>query len=136
MKENVRIPVIGNGDIASWADAKRMLDETGCDAIMVARAAQGNPWIFKEIACGMQGIEYAPPTVEDRVNMAIRHLDMHVRWRGERYAVPEMRKHVAWYLQGAPMSGKLRARVNTMLTQDEVKNALYEYLDAYRERME
>ncbi len=136
VKENVRIPVIGNGDIASWADAKRMLDETGCDAVMVARAAQGNPWIFKEIACGMQGIEYAPPTVEDRVYMAIRHLDMHVRWRGERYAVPEMRKHVAWYLQGAPMSGKLRARVNTMLTQDEVKNALYEYLDAYRERME
>lgn len=136
VKQAVKIPVIGNGDVSSWADAKKMLSETGCDGIMVARAAQGNPWIFKEIACGMKGESYTPATVEDRVNMAIRHLDMHVKWRGEKYAVPEMRKHVAWYLQGTPMSGKLRARVNTMLTHEEVKNALYEYLNAYKERME
>lgn len=136
VKNAVKIPVIGNGDITNWQDAKRMLSETGCDGIMVARAAEGNPWIFKEIACGMRGETYAPPTVEDRVNMALRHLDMHVAWRGEKYAVPEMRKHVAWYLQGTPMSGKLRARVNTMLTHEEVKNALSEYLDAYKERME
>ncbi len=136
VKNAVKIPVIGNGDITNWQDAKRMLSETGCDGIMVARAAEGNPWIFKEIACGMRGETYALPTVEDRVNMALRHLDMHVAWRGEKYAVPEMRKHVAWYLQGTPMSGKLRARVNTMLTHEEVKNALSEYLDAYKERME
>lgn len=136
VKQSVKIPVIGNGDIFSWQDAKRMLNETGCDGVMVARAAQGNPWIFKEIACGMRGEEYTPATVEERVMMAIRHLKMHVDWRGERYAVPEMRKHVAWYLQGTPMSGKLRAKVNTMLTQEEVISALYEYLDQYRERTE
>lgn len=135
VKSAVKIPVIGNGDITSWQDAKKMLSETGCDGVMVARAAQGNPWIFKEIACGMRGEAYTPPTVEDRVNMAIRHLGMHVAWRGEKYAVPEMRKHVAWYLQGTPMSGKLRAKVNTMLTHEEVKDALSEYLDAYKERM-
>ena len=136
VKNAVGIPVIGNGDIASWADAKRMMEETGCDGVMVARAAEGNPWIFKEILAGLKGENYAPPTVEDRVNMAMRHLEMHVSWRGEKYAVPEMRKHVAWYLQGTPMSGKLRARVNTMLTKEEVMNALNEYLYAYKERME
>lgn len=136
VKQAVKIPVIGNGDITCWQDAKRMLLETGCDGVMVARAAEGNPWIFKEIRCGMKGEAYTPPTVEDRVNMAIRHLDIHVQWRGEKYAIPEMRKHVAWYLQGTPMSGKLRARVNNMLTHEEVKSALYEYLDAYKERME
>ncbi len=136
VKQAVRIPVIGNGDISSWPDAQRMMEETGCDGVMVARAAQGNPWIFKEILAGLKGEAYQPPTVEDRVQMAIRHLDMHVAWRGEKYAIPEMRKHVAWYLQGTPMSGKLRARVNTMLTKEEVINALYEYLYAYKERME
>lgn len=136
VKQAVKIPVIGNGDIACWADAKRMLSETGCDGVMVARAAEGNPWIFREVACGLKGEEYIPPTVEDRVNMALRHLDMHVAWRGEKYAIPEMRKHVAWYLQGTPMSGKLRAKVNTMLTLEEVKDALNEYLNAYKERME
>ncbi|MBQ2432966.1 MAG: tRNA dihydrouridine synthase DusB [Clostridia bacterium] len=136
VKQAVHIPVIGNGDITCWEDARKMLSETGCDGIMVARAAEGNPWIFREILCGLRGEKFTPPTVEDRVKMAIRHLDMHIRWRGEKYAVPEMRKHVAWYLQGTPMSGKLRAKVNTMLTHEEVKNALDEYLDAYKERME
>lgn len=135
VKSAVKIPVIGNGDIMNADDAKRMKAETGCDAVMIARAAQGNPWIFKEILCALKGEMYEKPTVEDRVRMAIRHLDMQCEWRGERHAVPEMRKHVAWYLQGSPMSGRLRSKVNTMLTHDEVKNALYEYLDQYKERM-
>ena len=134
VKNAVRIPVIGNGDIKSGEDAKRMMDETGCDGIMVARAAEGNPWIFKEILAHLKGESYMPLTIEDRVNMALRHLDMHVTWRGEKYAIPQMRKHVAWYLQGTPMSGKLRARVNTMLTHEEVRQALYEYLETIKER--
>ena len=134
VKEALKIPVIGNGDITNADDAQRMLEETGCDQVMVARAAQGNPWIFKEIYCRLTGESYRAPTVFERVETALRHLEMHCAWRGERYAVPEMRKHIAWYLAGAPMSGKLRAKVNTMTTRAEVRDALMKYLDDYKER--
>ena len=134
VKEAVGIPVIGNGDIRSADDAVRMISETGCDQVMVARAAQGNPWIFKEIHAKVSGEAYTPPTVYNRVETALRHLDMQCAWRGEKYAVPEMRKHIAWYLAGAPLSGKLRAKVNTMTTRTEVRDALMKYIEEYRER--
>jgi len=134
VKEAVGIPVIGNGDIRSADDAVRMISETGCDQVMVARAAQGNPWIFKEIHAKVSGEVYTPPTVYDRVETALRHLDMQCAWRGEKYAVPEMRKHIAWYLAGAPLSGKLRAKVNTMTTRTEVRDALMKYIEEYGER--
>ncbi|MDO4385325.1 MAG: tRNA dihydrouridine synthase DusB [Clostridia bacterium] len=131
VKRAVRIPVIGNGDVVSGADAVRMKAETGCDAVMIARAAEGNPWIFREALCALRGEEYAPPDVETRVKAALAHLDMQCEWRGERYAVPEMRKHVAWYLAGTPGSGILRARVNQMTTHEEVRASLIEYLNSY-----
>lgn len=131
VKNAVRIPVIGNGDVVSGADAVRMKAETGCDAVMIARAAEGNPWIFREALCALRGEEYAPPDVETRVKAALMHLDMQCEWRGERYAVPEMRKHVAWYLAGTPGSGILRARVNQMTTHEEVRASLIEYLNSY-----
>ncbi len=131
VKNAVRIPVIGNGDVVSGADAVRMKAETGCDAVMIARAAEGNPWIFREALCALRGEEYAPPDVETRVKAALAHLDMQCAWRGERYAVPEMRKHVAWYLAGTPGSGILRARVNQMTTHEEVRASLIEYLNSY-----
>lgn len=131
VKNAVRIPVIGNGDVVSGADAVRMKAETGCDAVMIARAAEGNPWIFREALCALRGEEYAPPDVETRVKAALTHLDMQCEWRGERYAVPEMRKHVAWYLAGTPGSGILRARVNQMTTHEEVRASLIEYLNSY-----
>lgn len=131
VKRAVRIPVIGNGDVVSGAGAVRMKAETGCDAVMIARAAEGNPWIFREALCALRGEEYAPPEVETRVRAALAHLDMQCEWRGERYAVPEMRKHVAWYLAGTPGSGILRARVNQMTTHEEVRASLIEYLNSY-----
>ena len=131
VKNAVRIPVIGNGDVVSGADAVRMKAETGCDAVMIARAAEGNPWIFREALCALRGEEYAPLDVETRVKAALVHLDMQCAWRGERYAVPEMRKHVAWYLAGTPGSGILRARVNQMTTHEEVRASLIEYLNSY-----
>lgn len=131
VKRAVRIPVIGNGDVVSGAGAVRMKAETGCDAVMIARAAEGNPWIFRETLCALRGEEYAPPDVETRVKAALMHLDMQCEWRGERYAVPEMRKHVAWYLAGTPGSGILRARVNQMTTHEEVRASLIEYLNSY-----
>ena len=136
VKNAVSIPVIGNGDITDGESAKRMISETGCDHIMVARAAQGNPWIFREIRCALTGEEYHAPTIRERVEFALKHLDMQVKWRGERYAIPEMRKHIAWYLSGAPGSGRLRASVNQMTAQDEVKKALFEYLNQYGMREE
>lgn len=131
VKQAVRIPVIGNGDVVSGADVVRMKAETGCDAVMIARAAEGNPWIFREALCALRGEPYVPPDVETRVRAALAHLDMQCQWRGERYAVPEMRKHVAWYLAGTPGSGVLRARVNQMTSQEEVRASLIEYLNSY-----
>ena len=86
--------------------------------------------VLKEL-CALRGVEYAPPDVETRVKAALTHLDMQCEWRGERYAVPEMRKHVAWYLAGTPGSGILRARVNQMTTHEEVRASLIEYLNSY-----
>lgn len=135
VKRAVSIPVIGNGDILCGADAVRMLNETGCDGVMIARAAQGNPWIFREVACALSGKEFRPPGARERVHMALEHLDMQRRWLGEARAVPEMRKHVAWYLSGLPGSARLRADVNRMTLYKQVKDALMEYANAQEERV-
>lgn len=131
VKRAVSIPVIGNGDITDGAGALKMLQETGCDGIMIARAAQGNPWIFTEVLCALTGKVYKAPSVSDRVQMALRHLDMQCKWRGEKYAIPEMRKHIAWYLAGTPGSGRLRASVNRMTGLNEIRDALLEYENHY-----
>ncbi len=128
VKQAVRIPVIGNGDVRCGADALRMLRETGCDAVMVARAAQGNIWIFREILCALEGRPYVPPTPVERVQTALRHLDMQVDALGEKLGVMEMRKFIAWYLQGLPGSGQLRARVNAFGRRDEIEELLTEYI--------
>lgn len=129
VKQAVKIPVIGNGDIRSGGDALRMKAQTGCDAVMVARAAQGNPWIFKEILCALTGRSYTPPTIRERVDMARQHLSLQCEWRGEYHAIPEMRKHVAWYMSGTPGSQRLRGKVNQMTTLEEVRASLDEYLE-------
>ena len=131
VKQAVRVPVIGNGDVFSGADAVKMRLETGCDAVMIARGAQGNPWIFREVRQALAGEAIQKPTVAERVRMALAHLSMQCDWRGERYAVPEMRKHIAWYLAGTPGSQRLRASVNAMTTREEVCAALDYYLNTY-----
>ncbi len=130
VKRSVRIPVIGNGDIRSGEDALRMKKETGCDAVMVARAAQGNPWIFKEIACAVSGVPYTPPTPREKAETALRHLDMQIATLGEEVGILEMRKHIAWYLQGLPGSSKLRGAVNRLSTREETESFLKQYMDA------
>ena len=127
VKAAVSIPVIGNGDIRSGEDALRMKKETGCDAVMVARAAQGNPWIFDEIRCALMGIPYTPPTSKDRVDMALTHLTIVTETLGEEIGMLEMRKHIAWYLQGLPGSGHLRSRVNGITSPEQARNELLTY---------
>ena len=125
----VHIPVIGNGDIASFRDAESMRRETGCYGVALGRAARGNPWVFREIACGMQGEAYAPPTIGERLMMAMRHLDMLAALHGEERAVREMRGHIAAYAQGSRGCAKLRAKVMTLTRVDEVRSALQEFLN-------
>jgi tRNA-dihydrouridine synthase B len=125
----VHIPVIGNGDIASGADALSMLRETGCAGVGVGRAARGNPWIFGEIRAAMRGGIWTAPTIRERLYMAMRHLDMLAALHGEERAVREMRGHVACYAQGARNCAKLRQRVMTLTGIEPVRQALIDFLN-------
>lgn len=116
VKEAVKIPVIGNGDIFSPQDAKAMKEYTGCDGLMVGRAARGNPWIFKEINEYLKtGIVPEKPSAEEVKNMILKHASMLIEYKGEYTAVREMRKHIAWYTQGLPHSAELRRRCNEIV---------------------
>lgn len=126
VKRAVSVPVFGNGDVRGGADALRMLDETGCDAVIVGRAAQGNPWIFREIAAAMQGEKVPPPTPEERMEMAVRHFQLEAQLYGEKLAVLQMRKHIAWYAHGMKGASRFRERINQMNSAEEVLAALKE----------
>lgn len=113
VKEAVSIPVIGNGDVDSPQKAKQLLEETGCDGIMVGRAAEGNPWIFREISHYLDTGELLPrPALEEVKEMILRHARLQLEYKGEYTGMREMRKHVAWYTAGFPHSARLRGAVN------------------------
>lgn len=130
IKENISIPVIGNGDVFEVEDAIKMLDQTGCDAIMIGRGAQGNPWIFKRINHYMKTGEILPePGVQEKITTALKHLSLAIEEHGEYVAVREMRKHIAWYLKGLKGSARLRDEINKIESYEEVVNRLKAYMD-------
>lgn len=128
VKEAVSIPVIGNGDVDSPVKAADMLEETGCDAVMVGRAARGNPWIFHQITEYLEtGRILEKPDRQEVKQMILRHAALQVQYRGEYTALREMRKHVAWYTSGYPHSSRLRGRVNEITSME----ALYQLLEEH-----
>lgn len=126
VKAAVSIPVIGNGDVFSGQDALALREHTGCDGIMVARGAEGNPFIFREIKAALAGEPYVPPTSAERIDTALAHAQRLVECRGAR-AVIEMRKHVAWYLSGMRGASALRAQVNGIGSLAELEAMLTQY---------
>ena len=121
VKESVSIPVVGNGDIFCAADARRMLSETGCDGVMIARGAQGNPWIFSEIRAALAGTSYTPPTLRERFDVALEHAAALVAERGERAGIPESRKHMAWYLHGVRGAAAARFEIMQAETLEQLR---------------
>ena len=125
VKEAVSIPVIGNGDVVSGESALAMMQQTGCDGVMIGRGAQGNPWIFSEL------LEYEKtgkiperPSIEEIKKMMLRHAQLQLKYKGEYLGIREMRKHVSWYTSGMPNSAKLRAKINAVESYQELEELL------------
>lgn len=139
VKEAVSIPVIGNGDVTSAKDYLDMREKTGCDGVMIARAAKGNPWIFREITKALADKETLDrmdleeegkrPSLQEVIEMIKRHTELMIEYKGEFTAIREMRKHVAWYTVGYPASAKLRDAVNQVSTRADMMDMLDQYLE-------
>ena len=122
VKEQLSIPVIGNGDIWSAQDAADMLEQTGCDAVMIGRGAMGNPFLFREaVALIERGEVIPPPSVDERMDLAARHLKLAVLDKGELVAVREMRKHISWYIKGLRGAARIREDINRASTLGQME---------------
>jgi tRNA-dihydrouridine synthase B len=128
VKEAVSIPVIGNGDVVTVEDAKRITEETGCDGIMIARGIQGNPWLFSRIKeYFATGTIPKKPHIDEVIAMILRHAKLQIKFKGEYVGIREMRKHVAWYTTGYPKSAKLRNAVNEIENLEQLEELMMQY---------
>ncbi|WP_163972113.1 tRNA dihydrouridine synthase DusB [Oceanobacillus halotolerans] len=130
VKQSVNIPVIGNGDVDSPQIAKKRLDETGVDAVMIGRAALGNPWIIYQTVKYLEtGELISDPTPREKIDVCVLHMERLIKIKGEKVAIMEMRKHAAWYLKGLKGNGKVRNRINHVETREGLLDILYTHVD-------
>lgn len=127
VKENVNIPVIGNGDIKSPEDAKRIFEQTNCDGIMVARATLGRPWILEQIRTYLENGTIRSISNEEILSTILNHIELEVKEKGEYTGVREMRKHICYYLKGLPGASSVRDKINHLESKDEVEKELINY---------
>ncbi|MBQ8080235.1 MAG: tRNA dihydrouridine synthase DusB [Oscillospiraceae bacterium] len=130
VKQAVGIPVIGNGDVTDGASAKAMYEETGVDLVAVGRASYGNPWVFREIACTLEGRPYEKPTPEERMDMMLRHIRMIVEYSDKppKLAIREARKHASWYMTGGRNAAAFRNRCYALASYEEAQQLAEDYL--------
>lgn len=128
VKQAVKVPVFGNGDIFTVADGLRMLEQTGCDGLMIGRGADGNPWLFTALAAALCGEPLPqPPSLKERLAQAAEHLEMLIAYKNEVVAVKEMRRHISAYLKGMPHAAEFRGRFHKVDTQEQFSELLAEY---------
>lgn len=127
VKQAVNIPVIGNGDIKNEKDAKKILEQTGCDGIMISRASLGNPWIFEKIENFLANKQERPISQEEILNIILKHIALEIEDKGEFIGIREMRKHICYYLKNMPNASEVRNQINHLDNRIDVENTLKEY---------
>ncbi|WP_352418011.1 tRNA dihydrouridine synthase DusB [Proteiniborus sp.] len=134
VKENTSIPIIGNGDIFSPEDSIRMIEQTGCDAVLIGRGSRGNPWLFKRAVALLENeIHLSPPSPTERIDMCLEHLKLLCDLKGDRIGVREMRKHIAWYIKGIRDSAEVRNKINTVADREQMEKELLTYRELVTE---